>query len=271
MLNIEALYKIFEWISIFLNNISFNVELDKLETMNIDKPLDPRWKQNKNGEFQFDFQYPKHENNELYSIENNFYKTNELIECFQICNSEFNLSTDFMETSVSNSNESKNFNFIVKSNNPHIIRDFDEILKLYQQLKYNAYFVEEHERIYEQKNDQLRENEVLNDLVKSYLYYPHLKDEHYRSINKSIFRDFDDDPLYLFHPKIEKIDEMFKMFNIESTRKYPKLKTMTKRTLRDREERRRLLLTSLHLSKDEISSNIESDRITGMLNHLLKF
>eukprot|EP01080_Neovahlkampfia_damariscottae_P007200 gene7200-11516_t len=275
-IDLETLNKIFQWISNFLNQISFNsIELDNLKNVSIDHALDPRWKETSNGQFQFDFKYPKHENNHLFSIENNFYNTNELIDSFQSLNSEFNYSTSFMESSITNSSNPKNFNIIVKNKNQHLIKDFDDILKLYQQLKYNSYLVEEEERIYEQKNEitQMKENETLNELVKHYLYSPYLKDEYYRKYNKLIFREIDDDPLFLYHPSIDQVENLKNKYfkKNENLKKFPTLKVLSKKTLHDREERRRILLDSFLTSKNEKLSNIEADRISGMLNQLTKF
>ena len=272
--NLETLNKIFQWISTFLNQINFNsIELENIKNIKVDKALDERWKEDSNGEFQFNFKYPKNENNNLFSIENNFYETKELINSFQNLNFEFNFSTNFMETSITNSSNISNFNILIKKKRFHLIKDFDEILKLYQQLKLNSLIIEEEERNFEQKNEEIqkKENENLNELIKNYLYSPYLKDEYYRKLNKFIFKEIpDNDSLFLFENNFENIENLkLKFFKKdENLKNFSILKVLSKKTLKEREERRKILLDSFIDSKNEISSSIESDRISSLLNNL---
>jgi hypothetical protein len=159
----------------------------------------------------------------------------------------------------------------------HIIRDFDEIQQLYDECVLDALNIEHAMKLlYRRRQSDIdAENETLTRLVKAYLYGPVLKDEFYRHINNSIFHTFDDDPMQLLLK--EKDREKLEFENDDShitvNSIYPKLRTLSKRSEKERLERRQLLLSTVKSESDKIDDakawDIEVERISALLAEVL--
>lgn len=179
-----------------------------------------------------------------------------------------------------NTNPSSHFEFLTgmktstNENKPiqdswHLIQDFDKIQYVY--LRTCEQFQLEKQRYefmtFDQNNNKFH---TLDQISKSYIYGPLIKDEYYRTINKDIFQHFDDDPFMLLLSESERREmEVESPFN--PSIKYPKLKTLNMSSFSRRDFRRDLLLSSIG-SKDiptSISWSIEVDRICNVLGEIL--
>lgn len=159
----------------------------------------------------------------------------------------------------------------------HIIRDFDEIQQLYDECVLDALNIEHAMKLlYRRRQSDIdAENETLTRLVKAYLYGPVLKDEFYRHVNNSIFHTFDDDPMQLL---LKEKDSGKLEFENDDSRItvndiYPKLRTLSKRSEKERLERRQLLLSAVKSESEKTDDtkawDIEVERVSALLAEIL--
>src|SRR5690606_19167112 len=239
-------------------------------SLNTEHALDPRWEM-EGQHFRFRYKYPYTQLLGRTAVgEGSFghllIPVPDVLQVLQTCNREFELNTDFDKSVPLSSNmKFRDMRKISLDNlgrgDLHIIHDFDEIQELYCQAVEAAEEARLQATIQKTEQDLMNERKLLEELVMFYLYAPLKRDEQYRNINKEVFQDFDDDPIWLHDTGVKR-----KLRNVSG---YAKLKVLSKQAVDQREIRRDLLLNSPKETEEDDQRWVqEVDRISGALGYI---
>jgi hypothetical protein len=251
--------KIINYIIQFILNIKIKIFENEKGFKENDSILDSRWKVDKNGKFLFKYKYDENEDLEKSKHSSNI-KLIDMISILNKFNEEINFETTFMINSVNIlPNYNKNLSKMGYNKKPHLIENFEEIKKHYQEILLDSINVEEEEKNIMMKSDEIliEENNFLNQIIKNYIFSPYNIDEYYRDINNKLYFDFDNDPMNLFENENNKneLKEFKEKFIINQ--KYPKFRILSMNSIKERENRREILLSKYFI-----------DRIISIFNNL---
>jgi len=157
----------------------------------------------------------------------------------------------------------------------HLLHDFEEIQQLYDECVLDVLNIEQNMKMMNRRTQAEidAENETLTKFVRAYLWGPIEKDEYYREINNSIFQEFDQDPIQMILEEGERshFDSRYNASmgseDIHVNNVYPKLEVMSKRTMKDRQDRRKLLLS---IGDEDSEYDIEVERISALLSQMIQ-